>query len=148
MNKDKLKEFVNALDSLSDDVKDWDVSMMSINKPACGTPGCHSGLISIVAQELPELQDIYKNHIYFTKGGGNESNYHSCVWANTLAEFLGFIDRRDLEEWAQDNPKFWGNEFGDDMFYFPSAFTDDTNKQITHRDIINHWKQVLKNIEA
>jgi hypothetical protein len=148
MNKNKLKEFVNALDALSDDVKDWGVIMMSTDKPACGTPGCHAGLISIVAQELPELQDIYKNHIYFTKGGGNESNYHSCVWANTLAEFLGFIDRRDLEEWAQDNPKFWGNKFGRGMFYFPSAFTDDTNKQLTHRDIINHWKQVLKNIEA
>jgi hypothetical protein len=56
--------------------------------------------------------------------------------------FLGFEKRRDLEEWAQDNPKLWGNKFGQDMFYFPSAFTDDTNKQLTHRDIINHWKQV------
>ncbi|CAC9626241.1 hypothetical protein [uncultured Gammaproteobacteria bacterium] len=148
MNKDKLKEFVNALDSLSDEVKDWGVSMMSTKKPACGTPGCHSGLISIVAKDLPELQDIYQNHIYFTKGGGNKSNYHSCIWADVLSVFLGFIDRRDLEEWAQDNPKFWGNKFGRDMFYFPSAFTDDTNKKLTHRDLINHWKQVLKNIEA
>ncbi|CAC9628601.1 hypothetical protein, partial [uncultured Gammaproteobacteria bacterium] len=46
MNKNKLKELVNALDELSDDVKDWDVVMMSANKPACGTPGCHAGLIS------------------------------------------------------------------------------------------------------
>jgi hypothetical protein len=27
MNKNKLKQFVNALDELSDDVKDWDVEM-------------------------------------------------------------------------------------------------------------------------
>jgi hypothetical protein len=29
MNKNKLKELVNALDELSDDVKDWDVKMES-----------------------------------------------------------------------------------------------------------------------
>jgi hypothetical protein len=28
------------------------------------------------------------------------------------------------------------------------AFTDDLAKQLTHRDIINHWKKVLVNIEA
>jgi hypothetical protein len=27
MNKNKLKEFVNALDGLSDDVKDWEVDI-------------------------------------------------------------------------------------------------------------------------
>ena len=60
MNKDKLKEFVNALDALSDDVKNMDVDMGSTDKPTCGTCGCHAGLISIVAQDLPELKEIYK----------------------------------------------------------------------------------------
>jgi hypothetical protein len=46
MNKNKLKQFVNALDMLSDDVKDWDVEMESTKEPTCGTPGCHAGLIS------------------------------------------------------------------------------------------------------
>ena len=50
MNKDKLKELVSALDALSDNVKDWDVEMESWYKPDCGTPGCHAGLISIVAK--------------------------------------------------------------------------------------------------
>jgi hypothetical protein len=45
MNKDRLKEFVNALDALSDDVKDMDVEMGNTNKPTCETPGCHAGLI-------------------------------------------------------------------------------------------------------
>jgi hypothetical protein len=87
MNKNKLKQFVNALDELSDDVKDWDVEMESTKEPTCGTPGCHAGLISIVAKDLPELQDIYKDDIYFTKGGGNEGNYHSCIWADVLSVF-------------------------------------------------------------
>jgi hypothetical protein len=59
MNKDRLKELVNALDALSDDVKDWGVAMISTKEPTCDTPGCHAGLISIVAKDLPELQGIY-----------------------------------------------------------------------------------------
>jgi hypothetical protein len=48
---------------------------------------------------------------------------------------------------AVDNPKLWGNKYGDYMFCARLAFTDDKSKQLTHRDIIEHWKQVLKNIE-
>ncbi|CAC9640454.1 hypothetical protein [uncultured Gammaproteobacteria bacterium] len=148
MNKDKLKEFVGALDALSDDVKDWDVNIYNERKPTYDNPGCHTGLISIVAEELPELQDIYKHHLYFTHGFGNKGEYHSGIWADALAVFLGFIDSRGLEYWANDNPDFWGNELGIGMFCRWSAFTDDLSKGITHRDIIEHWKQVLANIEA
>jgi hypothetical protein len=31
--------------------------MGSGRKPMCNTPGCHAGLISIVAKDLPELQE-------------------------------------------------------------------------------------------
>ncbi len=147
MNKNKLKQFVNALDALSDDVKDWEVNMGSGKKPMCDTPGCHAGLISIVAKDLPELQEIYENHIYFSEGCGNERDYHYSLWADALAEFLGFVDKRDLRVWAKDNPKLWGNRDGYNMFCSFFAFTYDLNKEITHIDIINHWKQVLKNIE-
>ncbi|CAC9639166.1 hypothetical protein [uncultured Gammaproteobacteria bacterium] len=147
MNKDKLKEFVNALDSLSDDVKDWGVTMSSTNKPACGTPGCHEGLVSIVAENLPELQEIYKR-IFFSLWNIRSSRYECDAWADTLAEFLGFVDMHRLTDWAKDNPKLWGNKRGYHMFCSKLAFTDDLFKKLTHRDIINHWKQVLKNIEA
>jgi hypothetical protein len=151
MNKNKLKQFVNALDELSDDVKDWDVEMESTKEPTCGTPGCHAGLISIVAKDLPELQEIHKIHLYLTNRVGCQSNYHYSIWADTLAEFLGIKNRTHLREWAKDNPKLWGNKFGEVMFMAAATFTDDTGnlpKQLTHRGIINHWKQVLKNIEA
>ncbi len=151
MNKNKLKEFVNALDMLSDDVKDWDIDMNSEEKPMCDTPGCHAGLISIVAKELPELQEIYER-ITLSKWGSSRYRYE--VWSNALTVFLGFMDRRHLRDWAENNPKLWGNKFGGDMFVFEIAFIDDTKayiddlaKQLTHRDIINHWKQVLTNIE-
>jgi hypothetical protein len=75
MNKNKLKQFVSALGELSDDVKDWGVIMMSTDKPACGTPGCHAGLISIVAQDFPELQEIHKIHLHLTNRVENQSDY-------------------------------------------------------------------------
>jgi hypothetical protein len=142
INKNKLKELVNALDALSDDVKDWDVAMGSIDKPLCGTPGCHAGLISIVAKDLPELQDIYNDdyRIY-------DNRYEYDIWADALTVFLGFAKGRGLEDWAECNPEIWGNENGFVMFSSRSAFTNDPDKQLNHRDIINHWKQVLKNIE-
>jgi hypothetical protein len=150
MNKNKLKELVNALDALSDDVKDMGVAMMSASKPVCGTPGCHAGLISIVAENLPELQDIY-NPLYSLECesiGERENHYMFSVWSSALAIFLGFKYDNELEVWARKNPKLWGNKRGDDMFCSRLAFTNDEDKILTHRDIINHWKQVLKNIEA
>jgi hypothetical protein len=149
MNKDRLKEYVNALDALSDDVKDWGVAMLSTKEPACGTPGCHAGLISIVAQDLPELQDIYMP-LYLSESGrrGKRGNqYFFYVWADALAEFLGFKGEEDLETWAEKNPRLWGNKFGGDMFLSQSAFANGLYKKLTHRDIINHWKQVLKKVE-
>jgi hypothetical protein len=150
MNKNKLKQFVNALDALSDDVKDWDVAMISSNKPTCGTPGCHAGLICIVAQELPELQDIYMPLCLSESGrrGKRDNQYFFYVWSTALAIFLGFKGEEDLEMWAAKNYKLWGNTFGRDMFLSQFAFTNGLYKKIKHRDIINHWKQVLKNIEA
>jgi hypothetical protein len=144
MNKNKLKQFVSALDSLSDYVKNMDVDMFAIEEPLCGTPGCHAGLISIVAKDLPELQEIYENHIYFMSE--TEIFYKYFVWADTLADFLGFEKMRDLEDWAKENPKFWGNIFGGNMFKLTMAFNNSQFKKLTHIDIINHWKQVLKNI--
>ena len=148
MNKDKLKELVNALDSLSDDVKDMGVIMMSTNKPSCGTCGCHAGLISIVAKDLPELQEAYKYlcSLYLQKGYYNNP-YVYIFWARALAVFLGFKDRFSFIYWAGDNPEIWGNEHGVAVFDLAKAFTDDESKKLTHRDIINHWKQVLVNIE-
>ncbi len=145
MNKNKLKEFVNALDALSDDVKDMDVEMGNTNKPSCGTPGCHAGLISIVAKDLPELQDIYEC-LYFLQWNIRGSRYEYSIWADALAVFLGFKNMRDLRDWAKDNPKLWGNRSGYNLFCSRLAFIDDAYEQLTHRDIINHWKQVLVNL--
>ena len=147
MNKDRLKEFVNALDALSDDVKNMDVNRNYYEEPKCGTSGSHPGLIYIVAEELPGLKYIYKR--YYFLGYVYEDDFPWYSWASTLAYFLGFKDRVGLMDWARDNPKLWGNKYGDYMFSCEGwqAFTNSRYKKLIHRDIIEHWKQVLKNIE-
>jgi hypothetical protein len=52
--------------------------MNSVFEPACGTPGCFGGLISIVANDIPEL----KNNYTFP-------TYSYAEWAYTLRDFLG-----------------------------------------------------------
>ncbi len=147
MNKDRLKEFVNALDALNDDIKNMDVNRGYCEEPKCGTSGSHPGLIYIVAEELPRLKYIYKRFFFVRFVYYYEFPWYH--WADTLAYFLGFKDKIGLMAWAKDNPKLWGNKYGDYMFSYESwqAFTNSRYKKLTHRDIINHWKQVLKNIE-
>jgi hypothetical protein len=111
-------------------------------------------LISIVAEELPELKGFYTRR-YCSRcdsmdnyHNNNNSSYAHLILASTLAEFLGFENLYALRRWAKDNPKLWGNKFGGGMFDLAEAFTDDSDKGLKHKDIINHWKQVLVNIEA
>lgn len=69
-----------------------------------------------------------------------------------LAKFLGFRYESDLIEWASDNPKLWGNDFGNVMFSSVTAFNfkpepEDILGELTINDIINHWRDVANRIE-
>jgi hypothetical protein len=55
--------------------------------------GCFAGLISIVAEDIPELKELYALH-----------TYSFSDWANALQDFLGI----GLEMWAWENhPKHY-----------------------------------------
>jgi hypothetical protein len=56
MNTGRFKTLVEALEALPDHIKNNRVDMSSLQNPACGTPGCFAGLISIVANDIPELK--------------------------------------------------------------------------------------------
>ena len=143
LNINKLKEFNEALANLSDDVKEWQVNMHSVNPPTCNTPGCFAGLISIVAKDLPELK-AYHKPVY---GGYNYSYWY---WSQALARFLGFDNQSNLTVWAKENPALWGCPRGGFMFSDKEAFVVDNsdwkNINLSHRDLINWWLQVEKNI--
>ena len=142
MKINKLKEFLSVADKLSDEVKDMEVHMPSGQKPTDKVCGCHAGLVSIIAKDLPELQEFYNNHVDYKE---NEYRYEN--WADALALFLGFKSKIYLEEWAMENSKIWGNNQGYIMFICSSAFDTDFDLEIDHRSIINHWHQVVFNIE-
>ena len=75
MNTMKFKALLEALDCLPSEIKNNIIDMES-------THGCFAGLISIVANDIPELKEIYESsHEY-----NGDYSYHE--WANALGEYL------------------------------------------------------------
>ncbi len=149
MNITKLTEYTKALNALPEPIKSNCVDMISTDAPTCNTPGCHAGLVSIVAKYLPELQECYKNtpdydgeryyQVY-----SNIHHYSYSRWADALALYLGFPfdetehTREALMRWADSNPYYWGNIYGEGMFNSCNAFDQDTDF-FPHSVIIDHF---------
>lgn len=138
MNNAKLKEYVSILNALPDEIKNNKVDMGTLNEPTCNTPGCHAGLISIAASQLPELRECYNKICQIESGyisgyPKDYTEYSYTYWANALTLYLGFKYNKNgytydqLKSWARDNPYMWGNIYGDCMFISGSAFGQDTD---------------------
>ena len=133
MNTNNFKTFVEALEALPDEVKHNVVHMGSIDKPTCKTAGCFAGLISIVADDMPELKNLYNVKDY---------RYLWREWENALDKFLGCSFRH----WARDNPNAWGNPEGRFAFSFPEAYgTREMGEALTHNGIIVHLRNAYEN---
>lgn len=89
----------------------------------CKTPMCHGGFYAVA------------NNIFFSSDYGY---YDYEDGAELIAEHLGFVDSWRLRKWAECSPEVWGNEYGNDMFFYIKAF--DNVK--TLRGIRNHWAKV------
>jgi hypothetical protein len=61
----------------TEDIRSNEVDMSSTDEPTCGAVGCFTGLISIVADDIPELKEIYLF-----------SSYNCYNWKDTLYDFL------------------------------------------------------------
>jgi hypothetical protein len=99
----------------------------SISEPTCNTAGCFAGLISIVANDIPELKKLYTDTAY---------NYHSWIIA-----FYRFLET-DLTTWAMMNQKKWRNSLGIYMFRSGIAFGKAKDDKLTHNMIIIHLRKV------
>ncbi len=149
MNIIKLTEYTKTLNDLPEEVKNNYINMVSTEAPTCNTPGCHAGLVSIVAKYLPELQECYKNtpdydgERYYQEYN-NTHHYSYSRWADALALYLGFqFDDTEhtsnaLTRWAGDNPYYWGNLYGEGMFNSRFAF-DQATGSFPHSVIIDHF---------
>ncbi len=145
----QLIKYTKALNALPEEIKNNSVHMLTTEAPTCTTPGCHSGLVSIVAKYLPELQECYNNtlefdgEIYYQEYKNNRP-YSYSRWADALALYLGFPfdetehTREALLRWARDNPYYWNNLHGEGMFNSYKAFGQETDC-FPHSVIIDHF---------
>lgn len=98
----------------------------------CGSPMCHGGWYMTAVWDINEDGDFRNN------------NYSDG--AEKMNKDLGGIE---IEYWADQNPKIWGNSMGYRMFSDRSAFEHETKrpngaKSLQH--IVDHWNEVLERI--
>ena len=135
MNTKNFRIFVEALEALPEEIKNNEVDMRSNFEPICGTAGCFAGLISIVANDIPELKKNYSPRDY------SPINYSFSDWAKALQDFLGI----GLDMWAWENPTTWGNSKGISVYAFNEAWGKKENEKLIHNDIILHLRKALDN---
>lgn len=143
MIANKLMEYATALNALPEEIKNNRVDMMSTDDPHCGTSGCHAGLVSIVADYLPELKASYCE-IVQKAGFYDAQHYDYDMWAEALSVYLGFpfngkySNGLALVRWARENADIWDNHHGDEMFSSGRAFGQ-SSAFFPHSVIINHF---------
>jgi hypothetical protein len=144
MNTNNFKTFVEALEALPASIKSNEVNMKSTKDPACGNVGCFAGLISIVAEDIPELKGLYEANAY----DFSEWRHALNMFLQDVLEGLGF------EDWAKYYPRVWGNvhgasmysmyeAFGVEVFYEPGGYGTRPVplKPLTHYRIIVHIRK-------
>lgn len=100
----------------------------------CGTTHCLAGWYAIAHWKDKALDD--KVYLDFRDG------------AKQLANDLGFKDRYQLMNWAEDNSAIWGNDRGRDMFHFRWAYGRGEEVATSLADIINHFEFVADNCKS
>lgn len=139
---DRLKKFIDALESLIEHYPEVNIQDVSPPKPECGTPGCHAGLA------LLALNKIQKKNIL------GSFQYDYDLVAFKLSNYLTrqrekyILNRKDypkLCHWAQENQDIWENLYGKGMFASPEAF-DTSNYTFPSIYIVNKWKKVYENL--
>ena len=123
MNTKNFKVFIEALEALPENVKHNHVDMKSILEPVCGTVGCFAGLVSIVAEDIPELKKL-----------NDFDDYSYSAWALALNNFLDC----KFDSWASRNETVWDNIYGGRLYSDITAFSKVRSETLTHNDIIVH----------
>lgn len=163
-----LEQFVLTLKTISEKMKNNQGPLKSSGNSTTdmvGTNGYHSALISIVARDLPELQQCYDK---ISKLGGwemtkdlkNTYYYSYNCWADALSMYLGFPfhetiyahhSLRDaLTDWAAEHEEIWDGIHGGAMFSLDksgSAFGG-YGERFPYLIIIDYWPGVFDRLKA
>jgi hypothetical protein len=116
INTNNFKTLIEALEALPKGIRDNRAHI--------------AGLISIVANEIPELKELY----------AHKGTYFFHAWVNALNEYLEV----NFTEWAKENPEIWGNEDGWYMFSSINAFDKGAGDVLSHDDIIVFLRRVYE----
>jgi len=97
----------------------------------CNTPACHGGWAAIM---------------YGVEGKSCRGFF--VLGADRLAEELGFEDRSSLKLWAEKNPHYWGNEYGEWMFAEEEAFSKRYRDLLSLKDIPDWYMGVSERLRG
>lgn len=125
----QLQEWVEAMKV----VGLGEIDMNSADEPTCETPGCHAGLLFKARKHMmrPMRRECYDYN--------REANY--------FAEDIGFHNRVALEDFAEDNPEWWGCLHGGVMFTHHEAFG--MSYSFPEDIVVEWWTEVLaRTVEA
>lgn len=163
-----LEQFALTLKTISEKMKTNQGPMESSGNNTTdmvGTNGYHSAIISIVARDLPELQECYDK---ISKLGGwemtkdlkNTYYYSYNCWADALAMYLGFPfhetiyahhSLRDaLTNWAAEHEEIWDGIHGGAMFSLDKsgAAFGGYGERFPYLVIIDYWPGVFDRLKA
>ena len=140
INKSELVCWVAALREVEQDHKHLEVDMRSTKEPECGTPGCHAGLLYLARKKLGLKLNtkILENERFY-----NYESEASFFAGRVVFSYANPIDFTFTLAWlAHNNPKWWGNDYGENMFGYGEAFGQ-TSYNFTASVIVDHWEGVL-----
>lgn len=127
---DTLESAIRLYPGLQLDMTEYQVN----DGHECGTVHCHGGVYALMKCNLSSPINYRSGSIH-------------------LANDLGFRSVADLEEWAELNPRLWGNKKGIKMFFDPDAFYSHKRPHGAEsvQEIADHWREVgnrLKKLET
>ena len=100
------------------------------DKYKCGTVHCVGGWYAVANSD----RQVIKNKFNQGRVGYDDG-------ANLMANDLGFADHYALENWAEYNPRIWGNENGSTMFDSEFSYDDEG-----FDGVISQWVNVRDNL--
>ena len=144
MKAEDLNKVIDIMKTVADnDCDKLDMFMPRVQyldypfKHACGTVHCFAGWFFVALSRVEGTKEHklinQKEDISFTHG----------------KQSLDIILKCHLRNWAEQNPKLWGNEYGEFVFSGEAAFRSETrpNGAENLNDIVDHLTEVYERLK-